>query len=108
MTRHPEFVAGTGRLCTALMRTASDRRLFAKEGAEGYYCAGMPALGLGIALKVEDGAKRAAEPALLATLGAIGALRAEELGALREFAVPQVTNTKGTIVGEIRTRLVLH
>ena len=108
MTRHPEYVAGTGRLCTALMRTASHRRLFAKVGAEGYYCAGVPALGLGVALKVEDGAKRAAEPALLATLRAIGALSAGELDALHEFAFPQVTNTKGTVVGEIRTRLVLH
>ena len=43
-------------------------RLFAKVGAEGYYCAGVPARRLGIALKVEDGARRASEPALLAVL----------------------------------------
>jgi L-asparaginase II len=51
MTNHPEYVAGTGRLCTALMRGASSR-LFAKVGAEGYYCAGVPSMRLGIALKV--------------------------------------------------------
>ncbi len=71
MVRHPEFVAGSNRLDTDLMRVAKGR-LFAKVGAEGFYCAGVPAMQLGIALKVEDGAKRAAEPALLAVLRRVG------------------------------------
>jgi L-asparaginase II len=107
MTRHPEYVAGTGRLCTALMRTASTP-LYAKVGAEGYYCAGVPSLRLGVALKVEDGAKRASEPALLAVLRAVDALTDADMEALREFSHPVVTNTRGEVVGEIRTRLRLH
>jgi L-asparaginase II len=106
MTAHPEFVAGTGRLCTALMRTTNGR-VFAKVGAEGYYCAGVPGLELGIALKVEDGARRASEPALLGVLSAVGALEAGELERLREFAQPVVTNTRGETVGDVRTRLTL-
>ena len=73
MVKHPEFVAGTDRLDTDLMRVAGTR-LFAKVGAEGFYCAGVPSMKLGVALKVEDGAKRAAEPALLAVLRRIGAI----------------------------------
>jgi L-asparaginase II len=107
MTAHPEYVAGTGRLCTMLMKTASPR-LFAKVGAEGFYCAGVPAMGLGIALKIEDGAKRASEPALLAALHAVGALSTTELDTLREFSQPAVLNTRGEVVGEVRARLALH
>lgn len=108
MTTYPEFVAGTGRLCTLLMQTARPLRLFAKVGAEGYYCAGVPDMRLGIALKVEDGAKRAAEPALLATLRAVDALTDSQLAALREFSQPQVLNTRGEAVGEVRVHLPLH
>ena len=106
MTRHPEYVAGTDRLCTALMRVASGR-LFAKTGAEGYYCAGAPSEGLGIALKVEDGAKRAAEPALLAVLHACNLLSSRELATLIKFAQPQVLNTRNEVVGEVRARIEL-
>lgn len=106
MTSHPEFVAGTGRLCTVLMRTTGGR-VFAKVGAEGYYCAGLPEQALGVALKVEDGARRAAEPALLAVLHALGALSAGELDALHEFARPVIANTRGDVVGGIRARVAL-
>jgi L-asparaginase II len=107
MTRHPEYVAGTGRLCTVLMRTASCQ-MFAKVGAEGYYCAGVPSLGLGVALKVEDGAKRASETALLAVLRAADALTDLEMEAMREFSRPPILNTRGEIVGEVRAHISLQ
>ena len=75
MVAYPEYVAGTDRLDTDLMRAAG-RRLFAKVGAEGYYCAGIPSMKVGVALKVEDGSKRAAEPAILAVLRHIDAIGA--------------------------------
>ena len=106
MTTHPEFVAGTDRLCTALMRVAGGR-VFAKVGAEGYYCAGVPEQALGIAVKIEDGARRASEPALLAVLEALAVLSAREMESLRDFVGPVVTNTRGETVGDIRTRLTL-
>jgi len=106
MTGHPEFVAGTDRLDTDLMRAAR-RRLFAKVGAEGFYCAGVPSMKLGIALKVEDGAKRAAESALLAVLRHFDAISADEADTLRPYANPDVVNTRHETVGSIRTRLSL-
>lgn len=105
MTKHPEYVAGTGRLCTILMQRTAGSGLFAKVGAEGFYCAGAPSMKVGLALKVEDGAKRASEPALLAALRTIGALTDADLEALRDFSQPAVLNTRGEIVGEVRARL---
>ena len=63
----PFFVAGTGRADTALMQAAPGR-IFVKTGAEGVYCAAVPELGLGIALKCDDGAGRAAEAMIAAVL----------------------------------------
>jgi L-asparaginase II len=56
---NPELVAGRGRADTVVMR-ALPRQVFMKTGAEGVYCGGFPELGLGFALKIDDGAKRAA------------------------------------------------
>lgn len=106
MTMYPEFVAGTDCLDTELMRVAGGR-LFAKFGAEGYYCAGVPDMRLGFALKAEDGARRAAECALLAVLHRFDALTAAQLASLRRFAEPDVVNTRQEIVGCLRAQLSL-
>ncbi len=61
----PELVAGPQRLDTELM-TRLPGALFLKTGAEGVYCGAVPAHGLGFALKIDDGAKRASELAVKA------------------------------------------
>ena len=104
MVTHPEFVAGTDRLDTELMRVCGSR-LFAKVGAEGFYCAGIPSLRIGVALKVEDGSRRAAEPALLAVLRRIDAIRATELNRLAKYFAPEILNTRNEHVGSIRVHL---
>ena len=103
MTRHPFMVAGTKRLCTRLMEEERGR-LFAKVGAEGIYVAGDPERGVGVALKVEDGAWRAAPPALMAVLDRAGLLSPGVAETLAEFASPSLTNTLGDAVGRIRVR----
>lgn len=102
MVTHPEFVAGTDRLDTDLMRVAG-KRLFAKFGAEGFYCAGIPSMRLGIALKVEDGAKRAAESAILAVLKHLDAIDHAERHRLTKYGAPDILNTRNEVVGSIRT-----
>jgi L-asparaginase II len=104
MVAHPEYVAGTARLDTDLMRIA-DPPLFAKVGAEGFYTAGIPSLRIGVALKVDDGNVRASEPALLAVLRAIDAVSEESLHQLSKYATPQIVNTRDEPVGHIRTSL---
>ena len=56
----PYYVAGTKRTCTRLMETVPGR-IFAKTGAEGVFCAVLPQEGISIAVKCEDGAKRAVD-----------------------------------------------
>jgi L-asparaginase II len=66
---HPEFVGGTGRDVTALIRAVPG--LIAKDGAEAVYGIGLPD-GRGIAVKVTDGNQRARSVVAQAALVAIG------------------------------------
>lgn len=72
MAAHPELVAGEGWSATELMR-AMGAPTAIKNGAEGVYTAILPDRGLGVALKVADGADRAAEIAMTALLVRLGA-----------------------------------
>ena len=65
--RHPEMLAGEGRFDTVVTQ-ALGQAAFVKLGAEGVYCGALPSLGLGFALKCDDGAVRAAEAATAALL----------------------------------------
>jgi len=65
MRTHPEYVAGTTRDVTALMRELPG--LLLKDGAEGVMAAGLPD-GRAIALKISDGSARARSIALTAAL----------------------------------------
>jgi L-asparaginase len=58
MTHHPTMVAGDGEFDTELMRL-TEGELLSKAGAEGIQCVGRLDEGLGLAIKVMDGAKRA-------------------------------------------------
>jgi L-asparaginase II len=102
MIAHPENVAGRGRLCTALMRAAP--HLLVKTGAEGVFAGAWPERRLGFALKVEDGAGRAAEVALLALLRHLGALDEPTQATLAAFGEPETRSRAGAHVGLIRAR----
>ncbi len=111
MVLHPELVAGTGRLCTELMAQAGGSVL-AKVGAEGIYRAAVVPLGLGIALKVEDGDMRCSPPALLHVLAQLAARSAGrfrlDLAPLAHHAQPPLRTTRGEQVGSLRPAGVLH
>lgn len=92
----PDLVAGEGRFDTIAMRTLAPA-LFIKGGAEGVHCAALPGLGLGIALKVDDGAKRGTERALAEILAA---LMPEARTALAEQLEGEVLNWRGLRVGQ--------
>ncbi len=86
MTRYPELVGGPTVADTVIMRAVPGT--IAKRGAEGVLCAGLPD-GTGVAVKVEDGANRAAAPALARVL------------ALDDLAARPVLNSRGEEVGHI-------
>lgn len=100
MARHPEMVAGAKRFDTALMSVAGGR-IIAKSGAEGVLCVAIPEKGWGVALKVEDGAGRAAPVAMMRVLSSAGLISDREAAALDEYAHPPVTNRRGERVGEM-------
>ena len=95
---HRELVAGAGRFDTALM-DRKNQALVIKTGAEGVYTAALPNFGLGIALKIDDGATRAAEVALAAVLRYLELLDDTDWSALRPFVEPPIRNTAGDIIG---------
>jgi len=100
MADEPWYVAGTGRFDTDLMR-ATRGRIVCKAGAEGFHCDALLDAGLGLALKVIDGSRRAAPPATLALLDALRALEPQARTALRQHAVVPVKNVAGSVVGEV-------
>ena len=58
MTYYPRMIAGDGAFDTELMRVA-EGEIVSKSGAEGIQCIGRVGEGMGLAIKVVDGAKRA-------------------------------------------------
>jgi L-asparaginase II len=97
---HPLLMSGTGRACAELIM-ASKARALVKVGAEGVYGGMIPDLGLGIALKIDDGATRGAETAIAALLVALGMLNPED-DAAKKWLNPPWRNTRDQIVGEQR------
>jgi L-asparaginase II len=107
MVQHATLIGGTDRLCTRVMQV-TEGRVFLKVGAEGVYCAGAPGAELGIALKVEDGAGRAADAAIVAVLRLLALVSDDEMGELDRFAEPAIRNTRGERVGAVRARIDLE
>jgi L-asparaginase II len=107
MTGHPDMVAGSGRLDTAIM-AAAPGRVVAKVGAEGLYAVAAltPAGPLGLAVKVADGdADRARTPLVLDLLGQMQALPAAALAGLMTRFPRQIRNCRGLEVGRIEVVL---
>jgi L-asparaginase II len=100
MVAHPLLVAGEGRACSELM-AAMRGGVAVKTGAEAVYVAILPERGLGVALKVEDGATRASEAAITALLVRLGAIAAEHPAAARRLN-PPILSRRGALAGAIR------
>jgi L-asparaginase II len=98
---HPDLVAGPGQLVTLVMQRLPGQVLV-KSGAEGVYCGTFPERGLGFALKVDDGAKRASEAAVVQVISRFHPA-AQRLG-----PDPRLTNWRGVEVGEVRVGAALQ
>jgi L-asparaginase II len=79
-----------------------------KTGAEGVFCAALRESGLGLALKVADGARRAQDVALIELLVEAGALDEGAAAGLEEHRRPDIRNHADRVVGRIDARLPLH
>jgi L-asparaginase II len=97
----PWYVAGTGRFGTEIVRLLGER-VFFKTGAEGVACGALPTLGLGFAIKCDDGAGRAVEAVAAALTARLLPLSDAERGALAPLAQPALRNWNGIEVGALR------
>jgi L-asparaginase II len=98
---HPLTVAGRGRFDTEVMSLLGPRA-FTKSGAEGVFCAALPEAGLGLAVKADDGAGRAAQVMIAALIRRFGGFDDETRARLARFASPRLSNWSGVEVGLLR------
>ena len=107
MMEHPTLVSAEGRLTDRLVR-GTGGRLLVKEGAEGVLCVASPGDGWGMALKVRDGSRRALGPAAVSVLRELDLLAEGEEEALAAVGRPDLTNSRGEVVGRAEVELRLR
>lgn len=101
MAAAPEMIAGPGRFDTLAMQQLGTKAI-TKSGAEGVFLAGSTGLGLGLFLKVEDGAQRARDAAAANLLKIAGFIDAGQQEALAYFLARPLHNAADVANGEIR------
>lgn len=95
----PFMIAGTGRFCTDFIE-ACGGDVYVKTGAEGVFCAAIPALGLGVAVKCDDGAARAAEVVTAEVVTRLLGRRDDPI--FDRFLGPSIRDWNGVVVGGLR------
>jgi L-asparaginase II len=106
MMAHPVLVAGEGRYSTRAMQALAGRAAV-KSGAEGVLVAILPGKGLGIALKVDDGAGRGAQAAMTALLARTGVLDRNR-ALYGNYADAPLLNRRGIDCGRMRAAATLE
>jgi L-asparaginase II len=101
MQTRPVLIGGTDRFDSILIEE-TEGAVISKIGAEGVHSVAEPARGLGIAVKVEDGAQRAQFAGVVRALQYFDALPNRLPPRLEEFLHRPIRNTRGEVVGELR------
>jgi L-asparaginase len=100
MTHHPTMVAGEGQFDTDLMYLTGGE-LVSKTGAEGIQCVGRLGEGMGLAIKVMDGAKRAKYAVAIHLLKQLGWINPTTAETLAETYVTLDQYKRLDVVGEL-------
>jgi len=102
VARAPQMVGASGRFDVRVMERLG-ARVFCKGGAEAVHCAALPELGLGIAVKMDDGNNgRASEVVMAALLRALLPLDEADTGFLQALCDAPLVNWNGIEVGRLR------
>jgi L-asparaginase II len=101
MTAHPDMVSGEERSDLLLM-SAGRGDWVCKIGADAVQAIGIRSAGIGIAIKVADGASRALHTATYSVLDQLGLLDDDARRVLERFRQPPLRNARGAIAGDIR------
>lgn len=100
MTSHPDMVGGPESFDTVLMNLTNGA-LVSKSGAEGIQCIGRVGEGLGIAIKVIDGAKRAKYASAIFSLRQLGWISPTVADTLAETYMEIGTYKRLDVVGDL-------
>lgn len=100
MTVHPSLVSANGEFDTELMRLA-DGELVSKSGAEGVQCIGRVGEGMGLAIKVLDGAKRAKHAVAIHLLRQMGWISPAAADSLADSYLALTHYKRLDVVGEM-------
>ncbi len=100
MVSYPEMVAGEGSFDTELMRL-SEGTIISKSGAEGVQCLGRVGEGMGMAIKVIDGARRAKYAAAIHLLKQLGWISPTIAEAMSEKFMKLSPHKRLDVAGEL-------
>jgi L-asparaginase len=100
MTYYPKMIAGEGAFDTELMRLTKGE-LVSKSGAEGIQCVGRVGQGMGLAIKVIDGSKRAKYATALHVLRSMGWIVPSMAETLAEKFVSLSNYKRLEVIGEL-------
>ena len=100
MTHHPHLISGEGAFDTELMRL-SQGELVSKAGSEGVQCIGRIGEGMGIAIKVMDGAKRAKYAVAIHLLKQMGWITPSVSETLSETFMKLANYKRLEVIGEL-------
>lgn len=101
---YPDMLSGSGRF-DSIVTALSGGSIIVKSGAEGTICSTVPAVGLGIAIKIDDGGSRAAHVVMATMLMKVAdhaRLNATVRTVLTDFAHPLIFNWAGIPVGRLQ------
>jgi len=98
---HPYNVAGQNRFDTTAMNAAPNR-FVVKTGAEAVHAGILPELGVGFALKIDDGSKRASDVLTANLLNLLGQLDETARSKMAHILEAPVKNAAGLVAGSVR------
>jgi L-asparaginase II len=107
MTGHPDLVSGEARCDLAYMQ-AGGGDWVSKVGADAVQTIGIRSAGIGIAIKIADGATRSLQAATFSVLDQLGLLDARRRELLDPYRQPELKNVRGSTVGHIRSVFTLR
>ena len=99
--KFPEFTGGTKSI-NSILTKISKGKIFFKNGAEGVFLALIPEIKSALAVKILDGASRAAETAIA---GLVSTLNIVDENNLEKIKCRNVTNSTGQLIGEMKYKL---
>lgn len=100
MRTYPRVIRGDDTFCTDLIEYTKGRAI-GKIGAEGIYCISVPEKQLGVCIKMSDGHPWSSFPVAVRVLEELDVLNSKAIRKLEKWALPQIKDDKGNILGYI-------